>query len=228
MTRTPHLLVVEDDRSLREGLSAALEGAGYRVSTAIRGQDALEVIREHPPDLVLLDLMLPGLDGSYVLEAARKGGYQGPVIILSARDTPEDKIYGLHAGADDYVTKPFDLGELLARIVARLRRKDEEPSLVVGAIEIDFETGRVFRDGRAVHLTPKEFDVLALLARQRGRALSRSRIVEEVWGPEYRGTRRTVDNIIHGLRSKLEEDPEAPRLLVTVRARGYRFEATPT
>ncbi|MDQ7087080.1 MAG: response regulator transcription factor, partial [Acidobacteriota bacterium] len=221
MTRAPHLLVVEDDRSLREGLATALAAAGYRVSTAIRGQEALEVIRHNPPDLVLLDLMLPGLDGSYVLQAARKEGYQGPVIILSARDTPEDKIYGLHAGADDYVTKPFDLGELLARIVARLRRQDEEPTLTVGAIEIDFGAGRVYRNGEAVHLTPKEFDVLALLARSHGRALSRSRIVEEVWGPEYRGTRRTVDNIIYGLRSKLEEDPESPRLLLTVRARGY-------
>lgn len=223
MSRGPKLLVVEDDRSLREGLQKALEDVGYEVVTAIRGEDALREIRESPPELVILDLMLPGLDGSYVLERARREGFAAPVIILSARTEVEDRIYGLRSGADDYVTKPFDLEELLARIDARLRRSPGEKSFRAGPIEVDFEARRVRRGDEELHLTPKEFDVLSLLIRNPDRALTRGKIVEEVWGTDYKGTRRTVDNIIYGLRSKIEDDPENPRLLLTVRARGYRF-----
>ncbi|UCF67726.1 MAG: response regulator transcription factor [Acidobacteriota bacterium] len=224
MSVRARLLVVEDDESLREGLRVVLEKAGYEVRTAIRGQDALQQIREDPPDLVVLDLMLPGLDGSFVLERARRDGFTAPVIILSARASVEDRIWGLRKGADDYVTKPFDLGELLARINARLRRAHGEHELGFGDIVVDLAARRVVRRGEAVHLTPKEFDLLALLVMHPDRALNRGRILDEVWGNDYQGTRRTVDNFVRSLRIKLEDDPENPRFLLTVRARGYRFD----
>ncbi len=217
------LLVVEDDRTLREGLQASLERAGYEVRTAIRGMDALKAIREDPPDLVLLDLMLPGLDGTYVLEQARKEGFTSPVIILSARATLEEKIQGLGLGADDYVTKPFELEELLARIEVRLRRDRDEQKVHFGEVTVDLSARQITKKGEVVHLTPKEFDLLELFVHNRNRALSRGRILEEVWGNDYRGTRRTVDNFVRALRSKLEDDPEDPHFILTVRARGYRF-----
>ncbi|RMF71569.1 MAG: DNA-binding response regulator [Acidobacteria bacterium] len=217
------ILVVEDDASLRAGLERALTGAGYGVETAIRGADALRVIRERPPDLVVLDLMLPGHDGMFVLERARREGYTGPVIILSARSSLEDKLRGLELGADDYVTKPFDLEELLARIAVRLRRSQGETVHRFGRIQVDLDLRRVLRDGEPVHLTPKEFDLLTFLIRHPDVAHSRRRILDEVWGEDYEGTRRTVDNFIRSLRTKLEDDPENPRHLVTVWARGYAF-----
>ncbi len=220
-----HVLVVEDDESLRNGLVRVLERAGYVVSAAVRGQDALKVIRETPPDLVLLDLMLPGLDGTFVLKKARQEGFAAPVIILSARDTVEDKIAGLHIGADDYVTKPFDLDELLARISVRLRRTLPVGEFRFGDVIVDRTARHVRRGGETIHLTPKEFDLLEFFIAHAGIALGRGRILEEVWGTDYQGTRRTVDNFVRGLRTKLEVDPEQPRHFVTVWARGYRFEA---
>ena len=219
-----HLLVVEDDRTLREGLRRVLEKSGYRVSTAVRGLDALRIIREEPPDLVVLDLMLPGLDGTYVLEKIRSEGFTAPVVILSARDSVEDRIRGLRTGADDYVTKPFDLEELLARIAVRLRRSYEPRVFPFGEVTVDAGARSVTRGGEEVHLTPKEFDLLVYFAEHPGEALSRGKILEDVWGADYRGTRRTVDNFVRALRAKLEEDPETPRFFQTVRARGYRFD----
>ncbi len=219
------ILVVEDDQSLRQGLRRVLERAGYQVSTAVRGQEALKIIREQPPDLVLLDLMLPGLDGTFVLKRARQEGFQSPVIIMSARDRVEDKIHGLHTGADDYVTKPFDLDELLARIAVRLRRTREPGGEVrFGDVTVDLTANQVWRGGEVVHLTPKEFDLLQFFLAHPGIALGRGRILEEVWGQDYGGSKRTVDNFMRALRSKLETDPEQPRHFVTVWARGYRFE----
>jgi len=219
-----HLLVVEDDQTLREGLRRVLEKSGYRVSTAVRGIDALRLIREEPPDLVVLDLMLPGLDGTYVLEKIRTEGFTAPVIILSARDSVEDRIRGLRTGADDYVTKPFDLEELLARIAVRLRRSYEPRVFRFGDVVVDAGARSVSRAGEEVHLTPKEFDLLVYFAEHPGEALSRGKILEDVWGADYRGTRRTVDNFVRALRAKLEDDPEEPRFFQTVRARGYRFD----
>ena len=225
MTAGASVLVVEDDRSLRLGLARVLERAGYLVSTAIRGEEALKAIRESPPDLVILDLMLPGLDGTYVLKKARQEGFQAPVIILSARDTVEDKIHGLHPGADDYVTKPFDLEELLARVAVRLRRSPSEGGeFRFGDVRVDLSAREVSRGGEIVHLTPKEFDLLRFFIAHAGVALGRGRILEEVWGADYQGTRRTVDNFVRALRTKLEKNPEEPRHIVTVWARGYRFE----
>ena len=219
-----HILVVEDDATLREGLRRVLEKAGYRVDTAIRGVDALKLIREQTFDLVVLDLMLPGLDGTYVLEQARREGFTAPVIILSARNSVEDKIRGLRTGADDYVTKPFDLGELMARIAVRLRATRQSELVRFGEAVVDLAAQQVIKNGKEVHLTAKEFDLLAFVLANPGRALGRGRILEEVWGAEYSGTRRTVDNFVRALRIKLEDDPERPRHFLTVRARGYRFE----
>ncbi len=223
MTGTAHLLVVEDDQSLRDGLRVVLEQAGYQVSTAVRGEDALKLIRASPPDLVVLDLMLPGLDGRYVLERSRAEGFTAPVIILSARDSLEDKLRGLDTGADDYVTKPFEIEELLARIMVRLRSAAPLRRFAFGEFVVDLDAGELHRNGKLLHLTPKEFDLLAFFLQNPNHALSRSRILEQVWGQDYRGTGRTVDNFVRGLRTKIEQDPERPRFLRTVRARGYRF-----
>jgi len=190
----------------------------------VRGIDALRLIREEPPDLVVLDLMLPGLDGTYVLEKIRSEGFTAPVIILSARDSVEDRIRGLRTGADDYVTKPFDLEELLARIAVRLRRSYEPRLFRFGDVVVDAGARSVTRGGEELHLTPKEFDLLVYFAEHPGEALSRGKILEDVWGADYRGTRRTVDNFVRALRAKLEDDPEEPRFFQTVRARGYRFD----
>ncbi|RMG45667.1 MAG: DNA-binding response regulator [Acidobacteria bacterium] len=227
MSAGQRILVVEDDATLREGLRMVLERAGYQVRTAVRGEEALKQIREEPPDLVVLDLMLPGLDGTYVLQRARKEGFTAPVVILSARTSVEDRIYGLRSGADDYVTKPFELDELLARIAVRLRRTHAPERVRFGDTVVDLTARRVTRGGEEIHLTPKEFDLLAFFVTRPGRVVSRGTILEEVWGPDYRGTRRTVDNFVRSLRTKLESDPESPRHFLTVRARGYRFEPGP-
>lgn len=223
MSAGASILVVEDDQSLRAGLAHALTRAGYVVATAVRGLDALKVIREQSPDLIVLDLMLPGIDGSYVLEQSRREGYTGAVIVLSARVALEDKVRTLGLGADDYVTKPFDLEELLARIAVRLRRGYEPTEHRFGRIVVDVAARRVTREGAEVHLTPKEFDLLAFFLGQPDVALARARILEEVWGSDYRGTRRTVDNFVRALRSKLEDDANAPCFFRTVWARGYAF-----
>jgi DNA-binding response OmpR family regulator len=218
------LLVVEDDQSLREGLRRVLERAGYTVESAVRGIDALRVIRESPPDLVILDLMLPGLDGSYVLEQARREGFTAPVIVVSARSSIEQKVQSLAAGADDYVTKPFDLEELIARIAAQLRRRHGRGVRRLGDVVIDLDAREASRAGTTVHLTPKEFDLLEYMLENPGVALPRGQILEAVWGAGYKGTRRTVDNFVRALRLKLESDPEQPLFLRTVRARGYRLD----
>ncbi len=218
------ILVVEDDSSLRDGLALVLRKNGYEVLTAIRGQDALKIVREQSLDLMILDLMLPGLDGSYVLEHARREGHLMPVIILSARTSVEDKIRGLRNGADDYVTKPFDLGELLTRVTVCLRRTRQPETVRVGELVVDLAARTATRRGEPLRLTPKEFDLLAFFLAQPGKALARGKILEEVWGSDYSGTKRTVDNFVRALRTKIEDDPEAPKYIQTVRARGYLFD----
>ena len=218
------ILVVEDDRSILMGLRMNLQSEGYEVVTAEDGATALNQVREDF-DLVILDLMLPRVNGFEVLRRMRAERIPTPVIVLSARTSELDKVTGLDLGADDYMTKPFGLSELLARVRAALRRRQsEEPQLWrFGEIEVDPDTREVRSGGELVLLTATEFDVLAALARAAGRVLSRAQIYEAVWGADHFGTRRTVDNFVAQLRGKLEDDPSAPKHLITVRGVGYRL-----
>lgn len=220
------VLVVEDDSSIALGLRINLEAEGYEVLMAEDGATALEIARSKNPNLIILDIMLPKLNGFEVLNALRAEGRSMPIIVLSARSTEGDKVAGLELGAEDYVAKPFSLAELLARVRAALRRG---PSLVVAPVEfsgvsVDVAARIVRRDGGAVDLTATEFDILACLVKARGRALSREDIFKSVWGPNHHGTTRTIDNFVQQLRAKLELDPAQPRHLLTVRGVGYRFD----
>lgn len=218
------ILVVEDDPSILQGLELALRHQGYEVHTADDGERALALAHRGGWDLIVLDVMLPRRNGYEILAALRSAGDQTPVLILSARSAEMDMIRGLDLGADDYVAKPFSVGELLARVRAMLRRRTRDEAVItVGRLEIDTATCRVRRDAEVVDLTATEFQILVLLARAAGRVLSRERILDAVWGSGHHGSARTVDNFIAQLRAKLEDDPAAPRMIQTVRGFGYRL-----
>jgi DNA-binding response OmpR family regulator len=228
MTR---IVLVEDNEDLAFGLRATLEFEGYEVHVAADGREAVARIAELEPNLVLLDLMLPGLDGYEVLSRLRKAGNRMPVLILTARGEEADVLTGFDRGADDYVTKPFSTAELLARVRALLRRSgggNGGERLAVerfGAVEVNPASGTVIRDGEPVTLTPKEFDLLVALLRRKGAVASRTELLGEVW--EYANPdveTRTVDVHIAELRRKLEIDPANPRHIVTVRKKGYRIQ----
>ena len=222
------ILLVEDDPGLREGLRDALEGEGYEVLTAEDGVIGLEKGLRDDPDLVVLDLMLPRLDGFGVLERLRADGVDSPVLVLTARGLEEDRVRGLDLGADDYVVKPFALSELLARIRSRLRAWDRERGaerravLRLGDLEVDFDARRAVRDGVDVELTPKELDLLRFLADHEGKALSRADLLAGVWSADEVHS-RVIDTAVMGLRRKIEPDPSEPRHIVAVRGVGYRF-----
>jgi two-component system, OmpR family, alkaline phosphatase synthesis response regulator PhoP len=222
------VLIVEDDRSLREGLAMNLKASGYGVVVAADGNEGLRLAFDAAPDLIVLDIMLPALNGLEILSELRRQQVQTPVLILSARDQLPDKLEGFGLGADDYIAKPFDLRELLARIDAALRRKRlqarELQRVQFADVVVDFQARTVVRAGQDVATTPHEFDLLALLVRNPRKAFSREQILREAWGFEYEGTARTVDNFVVSLRQKLEQDPQDPRYLVTVRTVGYRFD----
>ena len=224
------VLVVEDDATLQETLAYNLELDGYAVLTASDGEEGLSIIRKHHPDLVVLDIMLPRLDGLAVCRLVRKDPEVAhtPIIMLTARGTQGDKMVGLDSGADDYVTKPFGLGEFLARVRAVLRRAPGRTvvrqTLEVGDIKVDLTARRAQRKGRELQLSQKEFDLLAELMRNEGAVLSRDLILSRVWGYDYYGDSRTVDVHIRWLRQKIEDDPSNPRHIITVRGVGYRFE----
>jgi len=222
------VLVVEDDRALAVGLDLNLTAEGFEVLVARDGDTGLRLALEADPDLIVLDLMLPGLDGVSLLSDLRGRGRQVPVIILSARGEETDKVDGLSIGADDYVTKPFGLRELLARVHAALRRSRlvREAGREVCFSDVAVDLGaRVVRKGwREVQLTAREFELLAYLVEHPGRVHPRGRLLAAAWGFDYEGTERTVDNFVRSLRVKLEDDPKEPRHLVTVRGVGYRFE----
>lgn len=228
MTATPptsgNILVIEDDPSIQLGLKMALGNAGHRVSGAEDGASGLELARSHPWDLVILDVMLPKLNGYEVLKAIRSSGLTVPVLMLSARGGERDKVNGLDLGAEDYITKPFGVPELLARVRALLRRRDSAPRLAFGELIVDPQRREVRRDGTLIELTATEYNVLWALVRANGRPLDRSQIFQAVWGTGHHGTHRTIDNFVAQLRGKLERDPGNPRHLVTVRGVGYRFE----
>jgi DNA-binding response OmpR family regulator len=222
------ILIVEDDRSLREGLAMNFQLRGYRVLIAADGEEGMRAVFDERPDLIILDIMLPGPSGLEILSELRARAERVPVLILSARDTTDNKIEGLETGADDYLSKPFELPELLARAEVMLRRQralvQAQPRLVVGDIEIDQATRQVTRAGKPVVLSAKEFDLLRLLARSPGKPHTRESILDQVWGWDFSGTARTVNNFILSLRQKLETDPTNPRHILTVRQVGYKLE----
>jgi DNA-binding response OmpR family regulator len=222
------ILIVEDDRSLREGLAMNFQLRGYRVLTAADGDEGMRAVFDERPDLIILDIMLPGPSGLEILSELRARDERVPVLILSARDTTDNKIEGLETGADDYVSKPFELPELLARAEVMLRRQralvQDQPRLVIGDIKIDQTTRQVTRAGEPVVLSAKEFDLLRLLARAPGMPFTRESILDQVWGWDFSGTTRTVNNFILSLRQKLEADPANPRHILTVRQVGYKLE----
>jgi len=225
------ILVVEDNANLAYGLSTSLELEGHEVAVAPDGPAGLRAVRERRPDLVILDLMLPEMDGYRVLKAVREEGFGVPVLILTARGAEADKVLGFRLGADDYVTKPFGLLELLARVEALLRRAGRAPAdaapgpgvIAFGSIEVSPASRSVRRGGAEVPLTPKEFDLLLALIRRRGGVAGRLELLAEVWGHRAAVMTRTVDMHVAQLRRKLEDDPAAPRHIVTVWKAGYRL-----
>jgi two-component system response regulator RegX3 len=222
------VLVVEDEESFSDALSYMLRREGFEVSIAGTGPDALSEFDRSGADLVLLDLMLPGLSGTEVCRTLRQRS-NVPVIMLTARDSEIDKVVGLELGADDYVTKPFSSRELVARIRAVLRRRTEPEELLSavlesGPVRMDVDRHVVTVGGGAVPMPLKEFDLLELLLRNAGRVLTRGQLIDRVWGADYVGDTKTLDVHVKRLRAKIEPDPSNPRYLVTVRGLGYKFE----
>jgi len=221
----PKVLVVEDELTLLELLSQHLRAEGYTVLTSSNGEEALELARSQAPDVCVLDVMLPGLDGLSLCRIIRKES-DVPIILLTARGAEIDRVIGLESGADDYVVKPFSLPELMARVRAALRRAPNRPgaSLVAGNLSLDLVSRRVFVDGREVRLSHKEFELLATLMRNKGAVLSREFLITQVWGYDFEGDTRTVDVHVRWLREKIEKDPSNPAHLQTVRGVGYRID----
>lgn len=238
------ILVVEDEVALREAIAYNLGRQGYEVFQASDGPAAVDLARRESPDAIVLDIMLPGMDGIEVCRVLRQE-MSVPIIMLTARTDEIDKVVGLEVGADDYMTKPFSMRELVARVKALLRRvrlvreemstrrgvrlgspnSESSPTgLVFGNLEIDEGRREVLRDGKSLQLKPKEFELLYFLARHRRLALSRDTILQEVWGWDFAGGTRTVDVHVRWLREKIEDDPGSPRRIVTIRGVGYRFE----
>lgn len=223
------ILVVEDDESITLGLRMNLEAEGYDVIVATDGEAGLAMARAPDVSLVVLDIMLPKVNGLEILRQLRGEGCKTPIVLLSARGAELDKVMGLELGAEDYITKPFSLAELLARVKAQLRRdaiaRPGNRVVNAGRLVIDIAAREVQRGGETVPLTATEFDLLLCLVEEAGRVLSREQILKRVWGPAHHGTPRTIDNFMLQLRAKLEDDPAEPAHLVTVRGVGYRFQA---
>jgi two-component system response regulator RegX3 len=229
MTGRQRILIVEDETGLADSIRYNLEREGYAVDVAHTGREALRRARSEPPDLILLDLMLPEMPGLDVCRTIRAES-SVPIIIVTAKDAEADRVAGLEVGADDYVTKPFSMRELIARVSANLRRiamsEVEPPSdeiLEVGRVRVDVSRHEAHVGGRLVDFRPKEFDLLVAFLRRPGRLLTRDFLVEEVWGPGYYGDMKTLDVHIGRIRTKVEEDPHRPVVLVTVRGLGYKL-----
>ena len=233
-----NILIVEDEPSLQETLAYNLQKHGYAVDAVGDGKTALETARRRKPDLILLDIMLPQLDGVEVCKILRREGFQSPIIMLTARDDEIDRVVGLEIGADDYVTKPFSMRELIARVKAQLRRtetireelgrlKTSAPNqdiLIFGNLVINHTRRETTLDAIPLALKPQEYDLLLFFAEHKGQMLSREFILERVWGWDYIGDSRTVDVHVRWLRQKIEKDAANPTRIVTVRGGGYRFE----
>ena len=231
MAENDKILIVEDDHNLLDTLKYNLRKEGYDVVTAVDGAEALDVARREKPDLIILDIMLPKMSGFEVCRILRKD-MTVPILMLTAKAEETDKIVGLEIGADDYMTKPFSLRELLARVRAMLRRAKmaeiqpgaEELLIKVGDIEVDIARHRASKGRTMLELTPKEFDLLAFLARNKGLVFKRDQLLEKVWGYDFAGDTRTVDVHVRWLRQKIESDPAKPERLVTIRGTGYKLE----
>ena len=227
-----HVMVVEDDAHIRLGLCEALRAESYEVTDCCSGSEALPLFKQRKPDLVVLDIMLPGKSGYDICREMRATKSRAAILMLSAKGQEIDKVVGLELGADDYVTKPFSLRELLARIQALLRRSelasapasDMPAEIKFGKVRVDTKALRGIRGKEKFDLTPRELNVLALLYRERGNAVSRDRILNEVWGVEYYGTTRTLDQLVVKLRQKVEDEPGEPAHLLTVHSLGYRLD----
>jgi len=232
------ILIVEDEKILRETLAYNLTNQGFDLVTSGNGSEALEMMRTDPPDLMILDIMLPGMDGFEVCRQVRTRS-NIPILMLTARDSEIDRVVGLEVGADDYMVKPFSMRELVARVKAMLRRgkflqeevqptgpKPEVESMVLkfGDLSIDLDRREILKQGEVLEARPKEFELFLYMAQNRGKALTRDKILQDVWGWNYVGESRTVDVHIRWLRQKIEVDPANPTRLVTVRGSGYMFE----
>ena len=220
------ILVVDDDQNICELLRLYIEKEGFEVVIANDGRKALEMFEQENPDLIMLDIMLPELDGWQVCREIRKKS-QCPIIMLTAKGEVFDKVLGLELGADDYIVKPFGIKELCARVRAVLRRtarsQEPEQKLEAGTLQVDIARHTVTKNGTKIELTAKEFDLLAMLMKNRGKVLTRDSLLDKVWGVEYFGDTRTVDVHVRYLRQKVEDDPDHPVLIQTVRGVGYRF-----
>ena len=222
------ILIVEDDRAINMGLAKNLKYEGYQVLSAEDGERGLKLAVDNKPDLIVLDIMLPGASGFEVCRSLRRARIHIPILMLTARDQEVDKVMGLDLGADDYMTKPFSLPELIARSKALLRRsadfeEDGAAEYEFGDVRVDVRGRAIYRKRKDVSVSPREFDLLVFLLRNPGRALAREEILNKVWGHDYYGTARTIDNFITKLRQKLEKDPENPKHIHTVRGHGYKF-----
>ena len=229
MTRGATILVIEDDRALREGLVLNFELHGYRVDAAADGEEGMQKAFDLRPDLIVLDIMLPGWSGLDILAELRDRNENVPVLILSARGSTDNKVEGLNIGADDYLAKPFELSELQARVEAMLRRRSvdqaTEPPMEFGRVVLDRDNRRVTVRGAEVVMSAREFDLLCFLALIPGRPRTREEILNNVWGWDFEGSPRTVDNFIRSLRRKLEPDPSHPRHILTIHGVGYKLQS---
>ncbi|MCU4165865.1 response regulator transcription factor [Carboxylicivirga caseinilyticus] len=224
-----HLLIVEDEPDMQQGIKDNLEFEGYTVDVADDGEMAIKKITSTQYDLILLDVMIPKISGFDVCKQVRHKGIETPIIFLTAKGEEIDKVIGLESGGDDYMTKPFSLRELMARIKAVLRRagnhtkEETDPTIKIGKLEVNFENYMANCDGEPVKLTAKEFDILKYLIEHKNATISRDSILDNIWGYDYQPTARTVDNFILKLRQKIETDPNHPEILITIHGIGYRF-----
>lgn len=222
----PHLLLVEDEAGLVETLTDRLERQGFDVTVAVDGHAGERLARQHRFDIILLDVMLPGQSGYDVCAHLRRSDPRTPILMLTARGAVEDRVHGLKLGADDYLQKPFEMSELLARVDALLRRAPAaNRQLEIGKARVDFDAGTVTVEGRAVELSARSLQLLKYLVEHKGRAVTREQLLNDVWGHKATPSTRTVDVHVAWLRRALEEDPRKPRHIVTVHAIGYRFDA---
>lgn len=226
----PNILVVDDEPQIRRVMRTTLSSQGYLITEAKTGEEALELMRKERPDLILLDVNMPGMGGLETCREIRRAS-DAPIIMLTVRNAERDKVAALDAGADDYVVKPFGIEELLARIRAALRRfspADAVPPFVSKDLTIDFESRLVNVRGRAVHLTPKEYDVLKYLVGNQGKPLTHRRLLQAVWGPDYGNETENLRVVINQLRKKIEADPARPKYILTEPWVGYRFQSSST